>query len=139
MNNMKTNILDIKGMKFETIHPDNAKRTNFPFISVGNGRLEINAIACNQLKRSKRFNWAEISIGERKDEMCLAIRFYEKQTKDSFMVSKKIVKDKQLNSLYISNKQLLKDVFGSNGIANKMTRYSDVAVDSVNDLILIKI
>ena len=136
---MKTSLPDIKGMKFETIHPDNSKRTNFPFISVGNGRLEISAIACNQLRRYKRFNWAELSIGEKKNDICLAIRFYEKQTKDSFMISKKLVKEKQINNMYISNRQVMKDIFGESGIAKKMTRYSDLAIDPINDLILLKI
>lgn len=132
----------LKGIVFDVVVPNNSTRTNYPFVSVGNGRIEFSSNVVDELKNYKRIKYAEVHYGIKKESVnkdCVAIRFYEDKTQNSFSVSPKKQNGKPIKGFYISNKELVKTVFGEIGLANKMTRFNNVEIDSQFNIVLVNL
>lgn len=136
----RSNIL--KGITFDVVVPNNQTRSSYPFVSVGNGRIEFSSHVIDELKNYKKLRYAEVHYGinnKSYNKACVAIRFFENKTDNAFPVSLKKQKGKLIKGLYISNKELAKTVFGDLGTGNKMTRFDNVEIDSLYNIVLVSL
>lgn len=134
MTNYNSSILE--GMSITPIKA-NKTRTSYPFISVGNNRLEINAAVIKQLYKWENYKFANLEIGTRVNQKYLIIRLLETDNENAHRLSVKKQHGKTVMGLSISSKTVLEEVFGEIASSKKMTRFSDVKVDPYASIIVV--
>lgn len=117
-------------MKWQTIEIDKKdKGRTAPFASVGHGRLELSASACNLIENYEDYKFAELLKGEYNGKLCFGVLFLKENSPNSITISRKKVGDKYIDGATIGNKSVIRKMFGEAGVQNKTTRYDVIRND----------
>ena len=77
-------------MKWETITIDKKdKGRTAPFASVGHGRMELSASACNLIDNYEEYKFAELLKGQPDGKLCFGVLFLKESTPNSITISRK--------------------------------------------------
>ena len=125
--------IDVNKLKVELIKPNNNTRRSVPLVTVGHNRIGFNKEATSMIKLDSDYKYAEVSQGERNNEIILLFRFLRNRTENSFVVG-----NDHSGRIYISNKELATSIFGAP--ASRDTKRLDrIEIDSDKKLLLLTI
>lgn len=125
--------IDESKLHLELIKPNNYHRRTVPLAVVGHNRIGFNKEATSALELNSEYSFAEVSQGERGNELVLLFRFLKERTPNAFRFN-----SDHSGRIYISNKDLMVSVFGAS--ASKTTRRLDkLEIDPDKKLILLSI
>ena len=108
-----------------------------PSARVGRGSIVLNGASSNLLGPMAGREFAELMLDLEDDRV--GIRFLEERNENTVPVRRRKEKGKQSESLAISSRAHMRELFGEAGLANGSTRY-DVSVDPEerNVLVLVR-
>lgn len=107
---------------------------NAPFISIGRGGIDVNAVACDLVGDTGQYTHAKLlKAGE-----MIGIQFLTKEDVNAIMIRRKskTKNGKQIKGITFRNKEAILRVFGSVGIKDSTSRFA-VKKDPDHENILI--
>ena len=100
-----------------------AKIRNVPFASIGFGRLSLNAAACRLVKEIHQYPYIEMLQSTAQGQHFVGIRFLKEKTENTIKVVHRENEKKYKSSVTINCKSVLEELFNTQAIQNKITRY----------------
>ena len=101
-----------------------------PFVSIGRGQLDFNAVACDLVGDKGQYKYAQLLTGKEKGKVVVAVRFLEDYADDTIAIKRKFQKGKQIQGMTIVNKGIVAELFGKDGSNDGMNRFSVQLIDS---------
>ena len=101
-----------------------------PFVSIGRGRLEFNAEACELLGDNGQYKFAQLLKGKEKGASVVAVKFLEEAENDTISIKRKVQKGKIVKGMTVVNKGVITELFGKNGNNDGMVRYKVELIDN---------
>ncbi len=107
-----------------------ARRSGEAFASIGQGRIAINADACDLIEDIYDYEWVNvIQARNGKEIVKIGIRFTKEKEKNSIRATRRKYKGENVDGININSKQLVKKYFGE----TKETSTSRFPVEKVDD------
>ena len=97
---------------------------NVPFVSIGRGQLDFNAVACDLVGDTGQYKFAQLFTAKENGKIVVAVRFLENYEDDTISIKRKVQGGKQIKGMTIVNKGVMTELFGKNGKNDGMVRYS---------------
>lgn len=116
-------------MEWQVVKINKTGGNTVPFVSIGNGRLEFNAVSCQLVHDEGQYKFAQILRGKDKGKAVIAVKFLTDYDEDTIPIKRKQQNGKPVQGMIISNKGLIAELFGKEGSNNAMVRHSVVLVE----------
>lgn len=101
-----------------------------PLASIGQGRLALNAAACDLINNIYDYEWVTIMQSKERGRVIeIGLRFSNQKESNSLHVARRKYKGKNVGGLNINSRQLVKKYFGETKEPST-SRYSVEKVDS---------
>ena len=123
-------------MEWQVVKVKNGSGKNVPFVSIGRGQLDFNAIACELVNDDGSYKFAQLLKGKEKNKTVIAVKFLVDYEENSIPITRKTQNNKVIAGMTVRNKGLIEDLFGKNGTNDGMIRH-DVELVSENILKII--
>ncbi len=120
-------------MEWQVVKINKAGGNSIPFVSIGNGRLEFNAVSCSILGDNGQYKYAQILRGKEKGKSVIAVKFLTEYEENSLPIKRKKQNGKTIQGMTISHKGLITELFGKEGNNDGMVRHD---VELIEDNIL---
>ena len=111
-------------MEWKVIQIKETSGRNVPFVSIGRGQMDFNAVACDLVGDTGQFKYAQLLENSEKGKPIIAVRFLENVAMDSIPIKRKMQNGKTIKGMTVVNKGTISDVFGKRGSKDGMVRYS---------------
>lgn len=107
-----------------------ARRSGEAFASIGQGRIALNADACDLLENIYTYEWVNIIQAKSGNKVVkIGLRFINTRDKNSLRATRRKYKGEEVEGININSKQLIKRYFGE----TKETSTSRFAVEKIDD------
>lgn len=103
-----------------------ARRTGEAFASIGQGRIALNADACDLIENIYDYEYVDVS--KAKNKSLIGLRFSKKKSPNSVHATRRKYKGELVDGININSKQLIKIFFGE----TKETSTSRYPVEKVD-------
>ena len=104
---------------------------NVAFVSIGRGRLEFSAAACDLVGDKGQYKFARLFTGKEKGKTSVAVKFLQEAESNTIAIQRKKQKDgSSINGMTVVNKGVISKLFGKNGDNDGMVRYG---VEKIGD------
>lgn len=120
-------------MEWQVVKVKNGSGKNVPFVSIGRGQLDFNAIACELVGDNGNYKYAQFLKGKEKSKSVIAVKFLTEYEEDSIPITRKVQKEKVIAGMTVRNKGIVEELFGKDGSNDGMVRHG---VERVDDNIL---
>ena len=111
-------------MEWQIVKIEETSGKSVPFVSIGRGMLDFNAVACNLVKDTGNYQFAQLLKGKDKGKAVIAVKFLEEYEDNSVPIKRKTTKNgKTIKGMTISNKGVVEQLFGKDGANNGMVRH----------------
>ncbi|SCX17626.1 hypothetical protein SAMN02910339_02458 [Lachnospiraceae bacterium YSD2013] len=120
-------------MEWQVVKVKNGSGKNVPFVSIGRGQLDFNAVACELIGDEGSYKYAQFLMGKDKGKPVIAVKFLNEYEEDSVPITRKVQKEKIIAGMTVRNKGIVEELFGKDGANDGMVRHS---VERVSDNIL---
>ena len=117
-------------MEWSIVKINQTSGNNVPFVSIGRGQMDFNAVACDLVKDDGKFKFAQICTAKDNGKLVIAVRFLERYEDDTIPIKRKTQKGKEIKGMTIVNKGVMSNLFGKKGVNDGMIRYSVKLIDS---------
>ena len=111
-------------MEWNVVKISQTSGNTIPFVSIGRGQLDFNAVACDLLKDNGNYKFAQLLTAKEKGKTCVAVKFFENYESDTIIIKRKVHNGKTIKGMTIVNKGVISDLFGKNGKNDGMVRYA---------------
>ena len=115
-----------------------SKGRNLPFASVGNGRVELSAAACDLIDNYEKYQYVQLLKAKDKGELVVGVKFLYEDGDQTIKLGVKKMKGKEIKSRTIASKSVVGELFGINGTQKKMTRYNVEKDKDAKDILIIR-
>ena len=112
------------GITWQVVKVENVSGKNVPFVSIGRGSLDFNAIACDLVNDDGSYKYAQLLEGKENSKKVIAVKFLKEYEENSVPITRKMQKEKVISGMTIRNKGLVEKLFGKNGSNDGMVRHS---------------
>ena len=124
------------GMEWYDEIPDQVSGRKVPFVSIGRGMLDFNAVACELIGDEGQYRYAKIRSGrDENGKLKRAVQFLTDYEDNAIPIKKKEQKGKRIQGMTIVNKGFIGRIFGEEGTNEGMVRYKVELLDK--DMLLI--
>lgn len=107
---------------------------NAPFVSIGNGRLEFNAAACDLIDDHGQYRYVQLLTAKEKGKTVVAAKFLQEAEPNTISIKRKKNGETPIKGMTVANKGVISDLFSEEiGENNKMGRYT---VEKIGDNML---
>lgn len=107
-----------------------ARRSGEAFASIGQGRVALNADACDLLEDIYSYEWVDIIQAKSGNKVVkIGLRFTNNKDKGSLRTARRKYKGEEAEGININSKQLVKRYFGE----TKETSTSRYSVEKIDD------
>lgn len=107
-----------------------ARRSGEAFASIGQGRIALNADACDLLDNIYSYEWVEVMQAKNGNKVVkLGLRFSNVKQRNSLRATRRKYKGEEVEGININSKQLIKRYFGE----TKETSTSRHSVEKMDD------
>jgi hypothetical protein len=111
-------------MIWEVVKIDQTSGKTVPFVSIGRGMLDFNAVACELVNDNGSYKFAQLFTGKEKGKPVVAVKFLEEYIENSIPIKRKTTKEgKIIKGMTIANKGVVEELFGKEGKNNGMLRH----------------
>ena len=121
----------MENLIWETVDiKQSAKRSGEAFASIGQGRIALNADACDLLKDIYMYEWVDVMQAKNGSRVVkIGLRFTNQKGKNSLRAVRRKYKGENVEGININSKQLVKRYFGE----TKETATSRYGVEKIDD------
>ncbi len=119
------------GLVWETVEiKQSVRRGGEAFASIGQGRVALNADACDLIDNIYDYEWVSIIQAKEGNKVVkIGLRFTDKKEKNTLRANRRKYKGKDVDGININSKQLVKKYFGE----TKETSTSRYPIKKVDD------
>ena len=110
-------------MEWNVVKIDQTKGNNAPFVSIGRGQLDFNAVACELVGDDGSYKYAQFLRGKDKGKPVIAVKFLTEYEEDSIPITRKVQKEKVIAGMTVRNKGIVEELFGKDGANDGMVRH----------------
>ena len=111
-------------MEWNVVKISQTSGNTIPFVSIGRGQLDFNAVACDLLNDNGNYKFAQLLTAKEKGKTFVAVKFFENYESDTIVIKRKVHNGKTIKGMTIVNKGVISDLFGKNGKNDGMVRYA---------------
>lgn len=135
-------IVNMSGIVWETVDvKQTSRRTGEAYASIGQGRIALNADACDLIDNIYNYEWVDIIQGKLGNKvMKIGLRFTNNKSINSLHITRRKYKGKNVDGININSKLLVKKYFGETK-ENVTSRYlvervdeTTLAIDILNEI-----
>lgn len=106
-----------------------ARRSGEAFASIGQGRVALNADACDLLEDIYSYEWVDVIQAKSGNKVIkIGLRFTNEKSKNSLRATRRKYKGEEVEGININSKQLVKRYFGETK-ETSTSRYSTEKID----------
>ena len=120
-------------MEWQIVKVNETKGRSVPFASIGRGRIEFSAAACDLVHDKGDYKYAQILKGKENGKTVIGVKFYEEYTDECIRIKRKTSSGVEIKGMTVANKGVIEELFGKDGSNDGMVRYK---VELVDDNIL---
>ena len=117
-------------MEWKIVEISEPSGKNVAFASIGRGRIDFNAVACDLVNDDGSYKFAQILTGTENGNTVVAVKFLYEPIENTIPIKRKINNGKPIKGMTIANKGIVKDLFGKNGTNEGTKRYKVELIDS---------
>lgn len=117
-------------MEWSIVKISSTSGKNVPFVSIGRGQLDFNAVACDLVKDHGQYRFAQLLTGKDKGMTVIAVKFLEEPDMEAIPIKRKCQNGKTIKGMTVVNKGTISDLFGKRGSNDGMVRYRVELTDS---------
>lgn len=117
-------------MEWKIVEISETSGNNVAFASIGRGKIDFNAVACDLVNDDGSYKYAQIFTGNENGKTVVAVKFLYEPTENTIPIKRKINNGKPIKGMTIANKGIIKDLFGKDGVNNGSQRCKVELVDS---------
>lgn len=110
-------------MEWEIVKIDQTKGNNAPFVSIGRGQLDFNAVACDLVRDDGSYKFAQLLTGKDKGKTIVAVKFLKEFETNTIPIKRKSQNGKSIKGMTVALKGVISDLFGKDGSNDGMVRY----------------
>ncbi len=110
-------------MEWEVVRIDQTKGNNTPFVSIGRGQLDFNAVACDLVRDDGSYKFAQLLTGKDKGKTVVAVKFLKEFEMNTIPIKRKSQKGKPIKGMTVALKGVISELFGKDGSNDGMARY----------------
>ena len=111
-------------MEWQVVKVKNGSGKNVPFVSIGRGQLDFNAVACGLVgDDGSSYKYAQFLKGKEKGKTVIGVKFLTEYEENAITITRKIQKDKVISGMTVRNKGLIEELFGRDGANDSMIRH----------------
>lgn len=101
-----------------------------PFVSIGRGQLDFNAVACELVHDDgKTYRYAQLLQGKENGKQVVAVKFLKEPEDNIIPIKRKTQNGRIIKGMTIVNKGVIGELFGKDGKNDGMRRYSVKLID----------
>ena len=82
-------------MEWNVVKISETSGNNVPFVSIGRGQLDFNAVACDVVGDCGQYKYAQLLTGKEKGKTVVAVKFLEEHENDTIPIKRKESKRKK--------------------------------------------
>ncbi len=116
-------------MEWNVVKISQTSGKNVPFVSIGRGQLDFNAVACDLIGDDGQYKYVQLLTAKEKGKTVVAVKFLEEVAIDTIPIKRKKQNGKLIKGLTVVNKGAISDLFGKNGNNDGMVRYGVELID----------
>ena len=121
-------------MEWEVYKLDQTGGRTAPFVSIGRGQLDFNAVACELIGDNGEYKYAQILTGKDKGKAVVAVKFLKEYEDNCIPIKRKTQQNgKSIQGMTVRNKAAIEKLFGKDGANEGMVRHK---VEPIGDNIL---
>ncbi|MCR4960568.1 MAG: hypothetical protein K6A74_03870 [Lachnospiraceae bacterium] len=120
-------------MEWQVVKVKNGSGKNVPFVSIGRGQLDFNAVACDLVNDDGSYKYAQFLKGKEKGKTVIGVKFISEYEENAVPITRKVQKEKVIAGMTIRNKGIIEELFGKDGSNDGMVRHG---VELAGDCIL---
>lgn len=109
-------------MEWKLVRVDQTSGKKVPFVSIGRGMLDFNAVAASLVKDEGQYRYVQLFEGKEKGKAVIAVKFLTEPDEESIPIKRKIQNGKLVKGMTIVNKGVVEEKFGKDGANKGMVR-----------------
>ncbi len=111
-------------MEWEVFKLDQTGGRTAPFVSIGRGQLDFNAVACELVGDYGEYKFAQILTGKERGKTVVAVKFLREYEENSITIKRKVQQNgKSIQGMTVRNKDAIERLFGKDGSNKGMVRH----------------
>jgi len=110
-------------MEWQVVPVKQTSGKSVPFVSIGRGQLDFNAVACELINDDGSYRFAQLLRGKDKGKSVIAVKFLVDYEEDAIPLKRKTQKGKTIAGLTVRNKGVVTELFGKDGDNAGMVRH----------------
>ena len=119
-------------MEWQVVKVKNGSGNNVPFVSIGRGQLDFNAVACELVGDDGSYKYAQFLKGKEKGKSVIGVKFMTEYEENAVPITRKVQKGKVIAGMTVRNKGIIEELFGKDGSNDGMVRHSvELAGDNI--------
>lgn len=122
-------------MEWNVVKISQTSGNKVPFVSIGRGQLDFNAVACDLVGDHGQYKFAQLLTAKEKGKTVVAVKFLKDVEINTIPIKRKSQNGKIIKGMTVVNKGVISDLFGKNGNNDGMVRYGVELID--NDMLKI--
>ena len=111
-------------MEWNVVKISQTSGNNVPFVSIGRGQLDFNAVACDLINDCGDYRFAQLLTGKENGKTVVAVKFLKEADTNTIPIKRKTQNGKPIKGINVTNKGVISELFGKNGSNDGMVRYS---------------
>ena len=118
-------------MEWKIVEVKQTYGNNVPFVSIGRGQLDFNAVACDLIDdKNNCYRYAQLLTGKENGKTIVAIKFLKEYEPDTIPIKRKKQNGKIIKGMIVANKGIISNLFGKDGSNDGMVRYSVALIEN---------
>lgn len=110
-------------MEWNVVKISQTSGNNVPFVSIGRGQLDFNAVASDLVGDEGQYKYAQLLTAKEKGKTVVAVKFLQDAESNTIPIKRKIQNGKRIKGMTVVNKGVIADLFGKDGSNDGMIRY----------------
>ena len=116
-------------MEWNVVHINQTTGRNVPFVSIGRGQMDFNAVACDLVNDDGSYRYAQLLTGKENGKTVVAVKFLADVEPNTIPIKRKQQNGKTIKGMTVVHKGVVTELFGKNGANDSMRRYGIEKID----------
>lgn len=110
-------------MEWTVVKISQTSGNNVPFVSIGRGQMEFNAVACDLINDDGSYEYAQILTAKENGKPVVAVKFLTDFEENTIKIKRKTHNGKIIKGMSVVNKGIVAELFGKTGSNDGMIRH----------------
>ena len=110
-------------MEWNVVQIKQTSGNKVPFVSIGRGQLDFNAVACDLIDDDGRYKYVKLLTANDNGKTIVAVRFLYEPEPNTIPIKRKTQNGKVIKGMTVVNKGVITELFGKDGSNDGMQRH----------------